>query len=61
MQVMFIVVQSAAAAREEGSRKLAQARQLDNEHAQKLNKIQSDLAALRAKEKQIAEVGLVEQ
>ena len=48
--------QSAAAAREDGSRALAHARKLEDEHSQKLNKIQNELLTLRAKEKQIAEV-----
>ena len=48
--------QSAAAAREEANRTLGDARKVESEHAQRLKKIQADLSALRAKEKQISQV-----
>ena len=53
---MSLRSQSAAAAREEANRTLGDARKVESEHAQRLKKIQADLSALRAKEKQISQV-----
>ena len=52
---LFLFLQLAAKAREDGQEMLNVAKSTEAEHNQRLQKIQSELAALRAKEKQIAE------
>ena len=51
----------AAQAREQGHEALMAARKVQQEQDERLNKIQVELAALRSKEKQIAEVSLGER
>lgn len=59
IRVSMIILQSAAQAREEGQQALMAAKATEAEHKGRLQKIHADIASLRSKERQIAEVGIL--